>query len=194
MAFVQDFQRGLSFLPALIKAKDNIQYVYKRRNGQLRAYTYEYMVASWGCSMICKVFRDDPWIITPERKDANSNKRPDLTIERWQEPHLRLHAVVEFKKLNGAQMEKLLEQVRETIIETVGEGTTSEVFVIVQRGFSRGFFEFLPYLDPNNQSFKHFRGMVSLTQQNQGVLSFPDPLDPLQKQVMEDFWSRLPPR
>lgn len=175
--------KNFSSLPAMIKVEKNIKY---QDDGKSK----EHRVGSWCCTMITKVFNSDEWIITPEKSDDNSNRKPDFTIEKFKDDNLHLHAVVELKKLGGDPFQKILHQVSDAITErTVEHEDKLETFVIAQRGWSIGFFEYLPYktlLD--EQGIENFSGMVSLTQED-GHLLFKNPK---QFQELKNFWGTLP--
>lgn len=174
--------KNFSSLPAMIKVEENIGY----QNGKSK----EHRVGSWSCTMITKVFNSDEWIITPEKIDDYSNKKPDFTIEKFKDNNLHLHAVVELKRLGGDRFEKILQQLSKAITErTVEHEKDLETFVIAQRGWSIGFFEYLPYetlLD--EQKIENFRGMISLTQENEQLLF----KNPKQFQELKSFWETLP--
>jgi hypothetical protein len=125
---------------------------------------YEHYVGSWACTMIKEVFNEDYWIITPERRDDYSNKRPDLIVEKIINGEPKIHLLMELKSdTTNIRFEDALDQVVNHIAVTMEEQV--EAFVVVQRGTKIGFFEY--HNDQSNldeEDIPHFRGCISLTQ------------------------------
>lgn len=174
--------KNFTFLPAMIKVEEKIAFQGSK--------TYEHRVGSWCCTMLSKVFSSEEWIITPEKSDEFSNKRPDFTLEKLKDNNLHLHAVVELKKLEGDRFEKILQQASHAITERIVEHEErTEIFVIAQRGWSIGFFEFLPYQTLlEERGIENFMGMVSLTQKDKDLLF----KNQEQSQELKNFWKTLP--
>lgn len=55
--------------------------------GKVEERFYELYVGSWACTMLKNVFAGDEWIITPEKQDPNSRKKPDLIVEKTSRPY-----------------------------------------------------------------------------------------------------------
>lgn len=143
--------------PSLQLAKSRIQNPPDRQ-------PYEHHVGSWACTMLSMVFNGHQWIITPEKRDQNSKKRPDL-VEKLNDAHTESfhHLFMELKSSKGDRIEEALAQVVDEIQDTMEQ--TIEAFVVVQRGTKIGFFEY--HNDISNldeEEIPHFKGCVSLTQ------------------------------
>ena len=144
--------------------------VYDKKNKTYKpAYThYEHHVGSFASTIIKHVFSENCWIITPEKRDNDSGKKPDFTIQRVEGNDLLFHCYYEVKKAGGARLEEAMEQTVESIVETMdrqGQIGSFDTFVIVQRGLDIAFFEY--HNDRNNldeEGIQHVRGCVSLTQ------------------------------
>ena len=132
---------------------------------------YEHHVGSWTATLLKNVFTNDPWLLTSEKADEHSFKKPDFVIEKAlsnEESHM--HLICEIKKYGGDRMEKALDQAVNHIAETIDDlgnnnNNKFEVFILVQRGLDIGFFEY--HNDISNldeEGIGHFRGCVSLTQ------------------------------
>lgn len=129
---------------------------------------YEHHVGSWACTMLKQVYYGPSWIITPEKTDTHSKKKPDLVVERAtptaQGDMMEVHLLMELKSNDSAiRFEEALAQVVFEIEETMED--TIEVFVVVQCGMRIGFFEY--HNDQsilNEEGIPHFRGCISLTQ------------------------------
>lgn len=146
--------------------------------------SYEYYVGAWTCSMLARHFQED-FLITPEMFNRQTNKKPDFTIEKYDETtkKLVLHTVVEIKKARGDYLEKALEQVIEAIQFTGDEIDQHETFVVIQRGLKIGFFEFFTFYhdDLNKRDIDHFRGCVPLLFYNKHMTEDEAPHPGIQK-------------
>jgi len=132
---------------------------------------YEHHVGTWACTKLKEIFSDNSWAITPEQKDPNTNKKPDLVVEKaipGPIVTLKLHLAMELKKKNQ-RMEDALVQLSDSLKETIenmghDHPYQYEIFAVVQSGLDIGFFEY--HLDESNldeEGIPHFRGCVSLT-------------------------------
>lgn len=102
----------------------------------------EHQVASWASTMAIQVFEKvkndkglSQWIFTPEQRDEESGKIPDLVLEQvFQEPDGELYAkpwlCMEFKKLGGAAPYKALHQVATAVKGKLNEITNTDVLTI----------------------------------------------------------------
>lgn len=124
----------------------------------------EHHVGSWACTMVSKVFNEDHWIITPEKRDKDSKKRPDIVVEYVnKESDSTYHMIMELKAADGERLEKALHQSVNNIAVTMEADI--EVYVVVQRGTKIAFFEY--HNDISNldeEDIPHFKGCISLTQ------------------------------
>jgi hypothetical protein len=168
-ASIPNYCSGLSLQHAKNRMKTPTL-VMKKKGGWEEKF-YEHYVASWACTILKKVFIGDEWIITPEKQDPSSGKRPDLTVEKTSQPSTHspqdlesnYHLLMELKSSTGDRFEEALVQLVGEAAETLEEQI--EVYVVVQRGTKIGFFEYhndVSNLDEEN--IAHFRGCVSLTQ------------------------------
>ena len=125
---------------------------------------YEHHVGSWACTMLGMVFEEAEWIITPEKVDQYSKKRPDLVVEKVLSNTQSSHYLfMELKASNGDRFEDALAQVVKEIAETLEDSI--EAYIVVQRGTKIGFFEY--HNDVSNldeEDIPHFKGCISLTQ------------------------------
>lgn len=114
--------------------------------------------------MLKHVFQDEKWIITPEKFDQYSKKRPDFVVEEFFEGELRYHMAMVLKANDKSKrFEEALEQVVKEIAETFE--FTIKCFVVIQCGRRIGFFEY--HNDISNldeEGIAHFDGCISLTQ------------------------------
>ena len=145
--------------PALELAEERIKFPSTR--------SFEYVVGTWACTMLCKCFTHG-FLITPERFTRGTNKKPDFTIEKLDrnEPNgSKYHAVYELKKREGEYFDDALTQAADAIREVCDiSGGSIEMFVIIQRGLQSGFFEYLSYVDlMEKKGIPHFKGCVPLT-------------------------------
>jgi hypothetical protein len=132
--------------------------------------------------MLKTVFHGPEWIITPEKIDATSKKRPDLVVEKFENGQAEHYLIMELKSSIGNRFEDAVSQVVNEIAETLEE--VIEAYVVVQRGLKIGFFEY--HNDVSNldeEGIPHFKGCISLTQnyridgQATTILSEPLPTD-----------------
>lgn len=126
---------------------------------------YEHHVGSWAFTMVSSVFNGPQWILTGEKIDANSKKRPDIVIEKMNSQNTDAYPyfLMELKSSDGDRLEDALAQTVQDIEETMEN--TIEAYIVVQRGTKIGFFEY--HNDISNldeEGIPHFRGCVSLTQ------------------------------
>ena len=145
----------------------SLQWAKNRINNPPGQKHYEHYVGSWACTMLKHVFADPKWIITPEKRDQYSKKRPDLVVEEVISHNTGQRAnyylIMELKSTDGDRFEEGLAQVVDHIVETLEMDI--EVYVVVQRGTKIGFFEY--HNDRSNldeEGISHFRGCISLTQ------------------------------
>ena len=125
----------------------------------------EYEVGAWLCTMLARYFQED-FLIMPESVNKQTNKKPDFAIERYDEENSNttLHLVCEIKRARGDHLEQALDQVIKAIRFTGDETNQHETFVIIQRGWKIGFFEFFTFFhgDLDDKEIDHFRGCVPL--------------------------------
>lgn len=155
--------------------------IYNKK-GEAVHTEYEHHVATWACTKLKEVFSHGDWAVTPEQTDPHTRNKPDFVVEkaiRAAAPlhsisgvtvNMKLHLAIELKKQDGDRLEEALDQLRESLEETVDQqGYDSDnefaIFAVVQRGLDIGFFEF--HMDQTNldeEKIPHFRGFISLTQ------------------------------
>lgn len=125
---------------------------------------YEHHVGSWACTILKDVFGSPHWIITPERRDDYTNKRPDFVVEKLEGNTATYHLVMELKSNDKRiRFEDAVIQTVEHISQTMEHRI--ECFVIVQCGRRIGFFEYHNDVgDLDEEEIPHFKGCVSVTQ------------------------------
>lgn len=137
---------------------------------------YEHVVSSWASTMLRKVFHDtDTWIITPEKRKPQSNKKPDFFVEKFDNASGEAYVwmFMEVKSSTGDRFEKALQQVADDLLAHFDEDTDTsrDTYLVVQKGTKIGFFEYHNYLEgadsrvglPKKYSQRAFR-CTSLTQ------------------------------
>jgi hypothetical protein len=162
----------LALLAAVERIK-NPPTIQTKTNQQVKT-KYEHHVATWATTKLCQTFPlTEDWCITPEQRDPNTKKKPDLIVEKairvGSKIDLRIHLCMELKKEGGDRIEDALAQLCDSIQETIDikgnlYGSEFEVFAVVQYGLNIGFFEY--HADQSNldeEWIPHFRGCVSLT-------------------------------
>jgi hypothetical protein len=100
---------------------------------------YEHHVGSWAFTMVSSVFNGAQWILTGEKIDANSKKRPDIVIEKMNSQNTDAYPyfLMELKSSDGDRLEDALAQTVQDIEETMEN--TIEAYIVVQRGTKIGF-------------------------------------------------------
>lgn len=153
--------------PSLRSAKWRIQNPPEvHGNKVIEPKPYEHHVGSWAFTMISSVFHGPFWIITAEKTDTTSKKRPDIVVEEAYDDEKKEpgpYLFMELKSRTGDRLEEALNQVVEEIAETME--SSIEAYVVVQRGTKIAFFEYhndISNLD--DEGIPHFRGCISLTQ------------------------------
>lgn len=140
--------------------------VYNKKNEAVTT-KFEHHVSTWACTKLHEVFpQSGAWLITPEQRDRYSNKKPDFIVERAiNRTDITTHLCMEIKKEAGDRFEDALDQLANSIEESIDSEQIFEVYAVVQAGLKIGFFEF--HSDQDNldeEEIPHFRGFVSLTQ------------------------------
>lgn len=125
--------------------------------------------------MLMMVFYGENWVVTPERRDPSSNKKPDLIVEKVTSKTKEvpeLYLLMELKAVKGDGLEKALAQtvnpdvLAETLEEMSSQTGKYELYVVVQRGTKIAFFEYHSDIDSMEEEMgiANFRGCISLTQ------------------------------
>lgn len=140
--------------------------VFNKKNEAVTT-KFEHHVSTWACTKLHEVFpQSGDWLITPEQRDRYSNKKPDLIVERANNrTNITTYLCMELKKEAGDRFEDALDQLANSIEESIDSQQIFEVYAVVQAGLKIGFFEF--HSDQSNldeEGIPHFRGFVSLTQ------------------------------
>jgi hypothetical protein len=153
-----------------IKRINNPPIVIKGNNNEVVYTKFEHHTATWACTKLKEIFRNDKWAITPEQRDPLSGKKPDLVVEEAiQGSTFKLHLAMELKK-EGERIEDALAQLCDATLESIDmKGNINngefEIYAVVQAGLDIGFFEY--HSDKSNldeEGIPNFRGCVSLTQ------------------------------
>jgi hypothetical protein len=101
--------------------------------------------------------------MTPEQSQY-SGRRPDLIIEGIFEGEFYKHMFVEFKSTVGRSFGYAMDQITDTIIQTVdiGQGTFS-TFVIIIKGIRIGIFTYYSFVDMiSTEEVPNHQGLVPL--------------------------------
>ena len=125
---------------------------------------YEHRVGSWACTALKSYFITNIWIITPEKGDPNSKKRPDLVVEKVNTvagkriPYL----IMELKSKTGDRFEDALNQTINEITDTMD--MTLDAYIVIQKGTRIRFFEYPNDIDPEKNILPHFKKCLSIMQ------------------------------
>lgn len=136
----------------------------------------ECYVSSWGTTAIHRIYSGIDWVITPESRDSQSNKIPDLVIEEVvqgpndRESYLQPHLVCEYKKRGGASLMDAMGQLSKSVTETLSSclydssGAVYKVYAYVQRGQHAAIFEYHSNAtDLTEEGVPNVLGFVPLT-------------------------------
>lgn len=152
-----------------------------QRTGQLGERNlphYEHHVGCWSFTVLKHLFSDEKWVITPESIVPSTRKRPDLLVEKLENPSIRPHyfsgpqpkfiphLYLENKKHNGASTKTALYQTAHFLPEHM-EGTIS-CFIITVCGMKIGFFEFHNLSEFDDENVPNFESCISLTDDCEG--------------------------
>jgi hypothetical protein len=105
---------------------------------------FEHHVSTWACTKLHEVFpQSGDWLITPEQRDRYSNKKPDFIVERAiNRTNITTYLCMEIKKEAGDRFEDTLDQLANSIEESIDSQQIFEVYAMAQAGLKIGFFEF----------------------------------------------------
>lgn len=156
---------------------------------------YEHHVGTWACTMLSRHFTGD-FLITPEKIENQSKKRPDLTIEKLNEnvPNVSVyHVAYELKKKDSEeQLYDALNQVTKAIGQISEEEGSVEMFVIVQRGMELGFFEYFSYKNMlDEEDIENFKGCVPLTYKHKSLLFVEEEAEKKLSEIIKNLPSDL---
>jgi hypothetical protein len=138
--------------------------VISKKTNEVTYKHFEDTMRAWSTTLLKKVFADDRWIITPEKINLYSNKKPDLVVERLEGDKLVPVLIVELKKSGGDRLEKALLQTTEGLHDWMDDSGFIDVYVVVQRGLKIAFFEFHSNSDDVKKVVPSVYGCTSLTQ------------------------------
>lgn len=170
---------------ALLLAVERIEYPKDDK-------AYEHQVGTWAFTIISKHFSED-YLITPEKTDPLSKKRPDIVIEKFIEndkDSSKPHVVIELKKKGGDSFHKILDQIFTAIIETFHETELYQVFVVAQRGLEIAFFEYHQVgiaLEP--YGIENYKGFVPILQTHYKLYTRPE--DKESRKTLDDMLKRM---
>jgi hypothetical protein len=126
--------------------------------------TMEHRTATAADSLVHHYFPLQKFTCTLEQTQPFSNKRPDISIERLEGEELVHYCFVEYKGLENSNFNSILDQLHDTILETVDfQGGSFSVFIIAMKGVKIAFYQFYSFeslLDEYN--VQHYRGFVPL--------------------------------
>lgn len=127
-------------------------------------------------------------MITPERTNRESKKRPDYTLQRLNENNdgLELHLAFEIQKVQGDYLDRALSHLVTAMGQTGEIAGECEMFFIVQRGLPFGFFEYYSYDEASleHHEVDHLKGCVPILFLNENL--------PLKKGRIKDLRKDIP--
>lgn len=148
-------------LEYLTKSILNPTTVWNKKKNESQESFMEWVVAAWAATMLKKVFSDDKWIIIPERSNEHTRRRPDITVQNMETPHL----LYEVKSSKGDRLVDALFQTIDGIPQWVDSMTDGSIYIIIQRGCKIAFFEYHNNTDDlDHHKVPHIKGCISLTQ------------------------------
>lgn len=129
-----------------------------------------------------KGFSDDKWIIIPERSNEHTRRRPDITVQNMETPHL----LYEVKSSKGDRLVDALFQTIDGIPpQWVDSMTDGSLYIIIQRGCKIAFFEYHNNTDDlNSHKIPNIKGCISLTQRLWDVNRYRSILDSIPDTVL----------
>lgn len=128
--------------------------------------THEHRTGTPASGLINHYFDKNKFITTPEQIQP-SMKRPDFSVERLENgDKLVPHLFVEIKSLINSNFNNILDQLFDTVLETVdsmGFDNKFAVFVIAMKGTKIAFFEFHSYANLLNEyNIPNYKGFIPL--------------------------------
>jgi len=85
------------------------------------AITHEHRTGTAATGLSHNYFPVDEFAITPEQIQDFSNKRPDLTIEKFTATGFIPHCFVEVKSLVNSNIPKIVDQLHDTLVVALGD-------------------------------------------------------------------------
>jgi hypothetical protein len=127
--------------------------------------TNEHRTGTVASGLLNNYYPKDKYITTPEQIQL-SNKRPDFTVERVEGDELIPHLFVEVKSLINSNFNDILDQLSETILETVasmGIENNLAIFVIAMKGTKIAFYEYHSYVCLLDEfAIPNYKGFIPL--------------------------------
>lgn len=126
--------------------------------------TNEHRTGTAASGLLQHYFKLDKYITTPEQIQEGSKRRPDFTVEKLIDGEFKPHLFVEIKSLVNSNFNDILDQLHDTILETVDSGGDSfSVFVLAMKGAKIAFYEFHSYVDLLDEyGIPNYKGFVPL--------------------------------
>lgn len=129
------------------------------------SHPHEHRTGTVTSGLLNHYFPKEKYIITPEQIQI-SNKRPDFTVERLEGDKLVPHLFVEIKSLINSNFSDILDQLSETISQTVdsmGIENNLAVFVIAIKGTKIAFYEYHSYVTLLDEFFvPNYNGFIPI--------------------------------
>lgn len=161
--------KGVRLAIKRIASPESIYRINRKGKLTYKSISSEHHVGSFAFTMVKLVFNDSRWVVTPEMFDPSSGKKPDMIVKDAVGDTLEIHMAYELKKKGGARMEEAVNQTIDALVETIDyqgqKNDIFDIFIVIQRGLDRVFFEY--HNDKTNldeQGIPNFRGCISLTQ------------------------------
>lgn len=125
--------------------------------------TQEHRTGTAASGLLNNYFPLDRFIITPEQI-LESNKRPDFTIEKLKNDKFYHYAFVEIKSLINSNFNDILDQLHDTILETVDSlGGEYVIYVMAMKGSKIAFFVFHSYVGLLEEyDIMNYKGFIPL--------------------------------
>jgi hypothetical protein len=126
--------------------------------------THEHRTSSASSGLLHNYFPIEKFIITPEQTQIISGRRPDYSVEKFENNELVFHLFVEVKSLINSNFSLILDQLHDTILTAVDyTGGSFAVFVVAMKGSKIAFFQFCSYVSLLDEyGITHYNGFIPL--------------------------------
>jgi hypothetical protein len=134
----------------------------------------EHVTGTPATGLLVNYFPQDRYAITPEQIQI-SNRKPDLSVELLNDnDELVPHVFVELKSLVNSNFNDIMDQLYDTVLETVDTGDTDfAVYVIAMKGAKIAMFEFHSYVSLLDEyNIMNYKGFIPMTYRMPGESFF----------------------
>lgn len=125
----------------------------------------EHWTSTSTSGLLQNYFDINKFIITPEKVQEGSGKRPDYTIEKLEDDELVHHLFAEVKSIaSSTNFDGILDQLDTAILQTVDSSCVNlSAFIIVMKGIKIGFLEYHSYVSLLNEyNIPNYKGFIPL--------------------------------